>query len=870
VRAFLRRDRLDRDFDAELDSHLQMAIDDNLRRGMRPHEARRAALVALGGLDAARHLHRDTRGLPGLETIAQDFRYALRTLRRNPGYAAVVLLILAVGIGANTTVFSVVNAVLVRPLPFHEPDRLVWIENRWSGYEAAGLSGVASRVDVFDEWRARATTVTAIAAYNPFFAYRSHKLVGGGEPERMVGVPITRNFLDVLGVRPSLGRAFSAEECQPNGPRAALLADRLWRRRYGADPRAVGRVVTLDDAPATIVGVMPADFDFGSVFAPGIDVDLFVPLVLDDARDEGNTLAVVGRLAPGADLVAARAEFAVLLDQIHRDRPEWNRSYGAWLAPLREHVSGGMRRALVVLWAAVGVVLLVVCANLSNLLLSRGAARQKELAVRAALGAGRMRLVRQLLTESLVLACGGAAVGLAGAVAAVDLLSNLRGVSVPLLDAVSIDGSVVAFALACTVATTLVFGLAPAVELSRLDFAGTLKEALSDAAGRRRGGLRSGLLVSEVALASLLLVGAGLLARSFVALLHQDLGFEPARALTLKIDPTSTFTRERRDAFFDEVAARARAIPGVEAAGVTDTLPLDRNRSWSLGAKGATYAPGERPLAYVRRIGPGYFEAMGIAVRQGRGIEPGDTAASPRVVVVNTTAARTLWPGRNAIGRVAVILGTEYRVVGEVGDVRHSSLEAASGLEIYLSYRQSAASSVDLVMRTAVPPGAIAPDLRGALRALDPTLPTDDVHRLEDLVDRAISPRRLFLTLIGLFAATALLLAGLGVYGVTACAVSRRTHEIGIRMALGATTGEVRREALASTLWLALGGLLVGLFGALAAGRLMSSMLFGVAATDPMTFLASTVVVLSVAALAAYLPARRASAVDPLVALRSE
>jgi len=871
LQAFFRRDRLDRDFDAELDSHLRMAIDENLRRGMRPGEARRAALVALGGLDRTRDLHRDTRGLPRLETIVQDVRYAIRSLRRERGFTLVVLLILAIGIGANTTVFSVVNAILIRPLPFHEPDRLVWIENRWDGYQEAGLSGVASRVSLFEEWRARASTLTGVTAFNPFFRYGSHRLTGGSEPERVVGVPVAENFLAVLGVRPSIGRAFTEEECRPNGPRAVLLSNRLWRTSFAADPAAVGRVVIFDDAPATVVGVMPASFDFGAVFAPGTGVDLLLPLVLEDLRDEGNTLAVVGRLAPGANLESARAEFEVLIDQLRIERPDWNESYGAWLGSLGDHVSGGTRRSLVVLWAAVAAVLLIVCANLSNLLLSRGAARQKELAMRAAVGAGRGRLVRQLLTESLVLATGGAALGLIVTAVSVSLLSGLRHVSVPLLDRVSVDGAVVVFAVACAVLTALVFGLGPALQLSRLELTDVLKEGLpTTGSGRRQAWVKSGLLVSEVALACLLLIAAGLLLRSFVTLLARDPGFDPARALVLKIDPPETDSNVQRLAFYDQVVARARAIPGVEAAGVTDTLPLDQNRSWSVRAKGATYAPGTAPLAYVRRIGPGYLDAMRIAIRAGRGVESGDTAESPRVVVVNETAARTLWPGQDAVGRVAEVLDVEYRVVGIVSDVRHSSLEAASGLEIYLPYRQTGPSSAELVMRTSLSPETMAPMLRDTLRAVDPALPTAAVYPLRDLVDRAISPRRFFLTLIGLFAATALALAALGIYGVIAYAVSRRTREIGIRMALGATRREVRWDVLAATLRLALVGVAAGVFGALVAGRLMSSMLFGVTATDPTTFVTAFVVIVSVAVLAAYLPARRASAVDPLVALRAE
>jgi len=869
--AFLRRGRLDREFDAELESHLQMAIDDNLRRGMRPDEARRAALVALGGLDPARDLHRDTRGLPWLETALQDVRYALRTLRRERGFTLVVSLILAIGIGANTTVFSVVNAILIRPLPFHEPDRLVWIENRWSGYEAAGLSGVASRVNLLEQWRARSRTLSGITAFNPFFRYGSHRLVGGGEPERVVGVPIAADFLAVLGVRPSIGRAFAEDECQPNGPRAVLLSNRLWRRSFAADPGVVGQVVIFDDAQATVVGVMPPAFDFGAVFAPGVDVDLFVPLVLDEARDEGNTLAVVGRLAPGASLDAARAEFEVLIDQIQLERPDWDPSYGAWLGPLGDHVSGGTRRALVVLWMAVGAVLLIVCANLSNLLLSRGAARQRELAMRAAVGAGRGRLVRQLLTESLVLATGGAALGLLLTVVSVDLLAGLRHVSVPLLDRVSVDGRVVAFAVGCALTTALVFGLGPALQLSRLDLTDALKEGRrATGSGRRQTRVRSGLLIAEVALACLLVIAAGLLLRSFLTLLERDPGFNPERALVLKIDSPETDSNVRRVAFFEEVAARARAIPGVEAAGVTDTLPLDQNRSWSLRAKGVSYAPGTTPLAYVRRIGPGYLDAMRIAVREGRDIARSDSAESPRVVLVNETAARTLWPGQDAVGQTAVILDVEYQVVGVVADVRHSSLEAASGLEIYLAYRQTGPSSAELVMRTALSPEAMAPVLRKTLGALDPDLPTAAVYPLRDLVERAISPRRFFLTLIGVFAATALALAALGIYGVISYSVTRRTREIGVRMALGATRVEVRRQVLAGTVRLALAGVLAGVLGALAAGRLMSSLLFGVSATDPTTFVTAVVVIVSVAALAAYLPARRASAVDPLVALRAE
>ena len=866
--SFFRKRKLDKDFDSELSTHLEMSIEDNLRRGMSEEEARRRALISLGGMDAARELHRESRGLPTLETILQDIRYSVRTLRRDAGLATFAILIIGLGVGASSTVFSVVNALLLRPLPFEDPERLTWIAN--GGVE--GLSGATVQVRYLQDLRLQNQSFTDVAAYYAFYNTGDNKLIGSGEPERLTGVPVTENFFQLLGVKPQLGRLFSAEECRWNGPQAALLSHRLWERRFASDPGVVGRAIILNDKPVTVVGVLPASFDFATVFAPGSRVDLYRPFPLSDETNRwGNTLALIGRLKPGMTNAAAQSEMATIAERTRRNNTNIN-TFRPRLTPLRERVSGPLRSAMFVLASAVGLVMMIVCANLSNLLLARAATREKEIAIRAAMGAGRGRLIRQMLTESLTLSTCGAAVGLGLAFGGTHLLSRLDAVRVPLLGQIRVDMWALGFTLLIAVVTGLVFGLAPAIRSSSLSLQTALKESSRGSSqGKRHGWIRGALVACEVAFACVLLVGAGLLIRSFLRVLDVDLGFQPGSAGALRIDPGSRFsTQALRNSYFDDALQHVRDMPGVEGAGLSDSLPLGMNRSWGVGAKGKTYEPGKYPESFVRVVSDGYLRAMGIQLRAGRDFTAADNPSSPRVIIINESLARALWPGEDPLGRSMYADG-ERQVVGVVRDVRHLSLEKESGGEMYLPIRQSNDySSVTLVVRGAHSLAGLAAGVRDALRPLDPNLPANEFRAIQDIVDSSVSPRRLIVLLIGGFAVFALILASLGIYGVISYSVSQRKQEIGIRMALGALPGDLQLSVLMQTLKLAAIGMTMGLVASWALGRVFQGLLFGVTSSDPVTFAVVLVLVMTVAALAGYLPARRASRLDPVEALRAE
>ena len=805
-----------------------------------------------------------------MDTLLQDLRYTFRSLRRDAGFAIFVILIAGLGIGASSTVFTVVNTLLLRPLPFANPEQLVWITNR----DSTALSGLTTQVGHMVDLRARTQTLSAITGYMAFYGVGDNLLSGTGEPERLTGVPVTDNFFDVLGIRPQLGRVFTKEECLWNGPKAVMLSDGLWRRRFAANPAIVGSALTLNDEPHTVVGVLPATFDFGSVFAPGSHFDLYLPFPLSDETNAwGNTMAMIGRLKPGVSATQAQAEIRTIAEQLNRDNPRRNNMQGH-VKPLAEQVSGRMRLAVWVLAAAVGVVMLIVCANLSNLLLARSAARQKEIAVRSALGAGRRRLVIQMLTEGLVLSTAGAVVGLLIAVGGTRVLASLDAVSIPLLSGLQIDGTALAFTVAIAIVTGLVFGLAPALHAR----SGALHDALKDATrgsteGKRRAWVRNALVVSEIAFACVLLVGAGLLIRSLIRVLDVDMGFQPAQAATIRVDPDARVsTHDQRNAYFDEVLRRVKEIPGVERAAITDALPLGSNRSWGAWAKGVTYERGRSPVAFVRVVTDGYPAALGMPIVAGRDFSEHDTRTSEPVLIINETMARTVFPGRDPIGQY--ILGgcaKERRIVGVVGDVRHLALEQAAGNEMYLPMRQCRdQSSADLVVRSSLAPEPLAGALREALRPIAPNLSTNDFRTLQSLVDKSVSPRRFMVMLLGAFAVFALVLASLGIYGLISYSVNQRTQEIGIRMAMGASAGAVQKQIIAQTLWLAAIGVAIGAVASFIMARGLRSLLFEVTANDPGTFAAMLIVLTSVAVIAGYLPARRASGIDPMVALRSE
>ena len=804
------------------------------------------------------------------DTLRQDLRYTVRTLRRDAGFATFAILIAGLGIGASATVFSVVNALILRPLPFANPDQLVWIANR----DTSGLSGQTTQVGHMLDLRERTQSLSAIAGYFAFYGVGDNLLSGSGEPERLSGVPVSENFFDVLGVRPQLGRAFTAQESVWNGPKVVMLGHGLWQRRFDSDPAIVGKSLTINDEPHTVVGVLPASFDFASVFAPGSHFDLYFPFPLSQETNRwGNTMAMIGRLKPGVSAEQAHAEIRTLAGQITSENPQRNGFQGN-VKPLAEQVGGRMRLAVWVLAGAVAMVMLIVCANLSNLLLARTASRQKEIAIRTALGAGRRRLLAQMLTEGIVLSCSGAILGFVLAIAGTRALAQLDAVSIPLLRDVRTDVIALGFTLGVAILTGIVFGLAPALQASRAGITSALKDAARGSTeSRQRGWIRNALVVSEIAVACVLLVGAGLLIRSLIRVLEVDMGFQPARAMTIRVDPDSRYaTREQRDAYLDEVLRLVRAVSGVEHAGATDALPLGRNRTWGAPAKGVTYERGRFPFAFPRIVTDGYPAAMGIPVRAGRDIATSDTATTEPVIMVNETMARALWPGQDPIGKY--VLGAcakERRVVGIVGDVRHLALEQSSGNEMYIPMRQCGdRPSIDLVVRSSLPPSQLAGGIRAALKPIAANLPGNDFRTLQQIVDKSVSPRRFLVLLLGGFAVFALLLASLGIYGVISYSVNQRTQEIGIRMALGASARDVQSRIILQTLMLAAIGVVLGTAASWAMVQSAGSLLFGITARDPGTFASMVLILTMVALIAGYLPARRASRIDPMVALRTE
>jgi len=804
----------------------------------------------------------------GMSTFAHDVRYTLRTLRRDSAFAIFAVAIAGLGIGATTTVFSVVNTVLLRPLPFAEPQQLVWIVN----HRTTGLSGQTTQVGHMLDMRERTRTLSAVAGYMAFYGVGDTMLTGRGEPERLNAVPVSDNFFPVLGVRAEIGRTFTAEEAKVNGAKAVMISHGLWTRRFASDPAIVGRALTLNGEAVTVVGVLPASFDFGSVFAPGSHFDLVFPFPLAEETNRwGNTMAMIGRLKPGVTAAQAQAETRTIAAELTREHPERN-SFEGFVTPLAVQVNGRMRPALWVLAASVAAVMLIVCANLSNLLLARTAARQKEIASRIALGAGRRRLVAQMLTEGFVLAATGALLGIAVAFVGTRAVAHLDAFNVPLLAGVHVDGLSLAFALALTLATGIVFGLAPAFAAPEPALHDALKDSGRGSTATRTW-IRSALVVSEVAFACVLVVGAGLLMRSLVRVLDVDLGFRPASAVTVRVDPEGAYSaRDRRTPYLNEVLQLVRGIPGVESAGITDALPLGKNRTWGSRAKGVTYERGTFPSAFPRMVSDGYLASMGIPLKAGRDISPTDTMTSDPVMLVNETMAQRLWPGQDPIGKF--VLGPcakERRVVGVVGDVRHLALEQASGNEMYIPLRQcNDQPSSDLVVRSTLPDAALTRAIREALKPIAPNIGGNEFRKLQQLVDRSVSPRRFTVMMLGAFAAFALILASLGIYALISYSVNQRTQEIGIRMALGASAGDVQTRIVVQTLTLAGIGMAIGVGAAWLLGRSMKGLLFGVTAADPVTFAVMLAVLTVVAAFAGYLPARRASRIDPLVALRAE
>jgi len=879
------------DITEELEFHLDAKTDDLIRQGWAPEAARQEAERKFGdrravqriGEQIGQKVERRRRRSDYLIDALQDVRYTFRTLSRDPSFASISLLILALAIGANIAVFSVVNTILLRALPFPHSNELVWIAPPPS---ECGWSCATYSADAYEEFRSESRVYQDVTGYEAFTTPENFRLTGRGEPVPATGMEVIGNFFQVLGVEPAIGRLFTLEESRsgavvPNSTAQpfALLANAYWRRQFHSDPTIVGRAIELNGAPVTVVGVLPQSFDYGAVFSPGAKADLFVPVSLDKERMWGNIVTLVGRLKPGVTEAQALDDANRVAPDIYFNvkYPESRGRYKGNLVPipLKDYVTGKLRRSLIALWFAVGTILLIAGVNLSNLLLARAAARAKEFAVRGALGAGRGRIVRQLLMESFVLSGAGALLGLGLAVVVIRWLAHQGSLALPLLSSLRIDNQALAWTLLVTVLTATVFGLLPGLRIAR----GNLQEVLKDSGagaglGRKHERIRAALVVSEIALACVLLVSAGLLLRSFSKVLEVDLGFQPDHAWSINVEyddsaPSQEASVLKRSVAFQQIVARVGAIPGVQAVGISDYLPLGPNRSWDTPVpKGRLFAPGELPEPLVYVITPGFIRAMGMRL-QGRDFTWSDGPKSERVIIINSSMARRFWPGEDPIGKILMRGDEQDHVVGVVDDVHEESVETSVGAQVYYPSTQQGPSRAQLVVRSNLSPELLAPNVLRGLRELNPNQSAAEFRPIRTIVDHAVSPRRFFMLLVTAFAGLGLLLATLGIYGVISYTVTRQTPEIGVRMALGATGGRVQRQVLANTLRLTATGIALGSVIAIAVARAIASLLFATSPWDLPSYLGMATALLLVALASGYVPARRASSINPMDALRS-
>jgi predicted permease len=880
-RALFRKSRVEDELDAELRAFLETAVDQKMRAGMSREEATRAARMEFGSFEAVKDGVRDVGWESVVETFWQDLRYAGRMLRKSPGFTTAAVLTLALGIGATTAIFSFVNGVVLRPLPFKESARLVQVQ---PDPRESGLFQIRTVTPAdFLEWQLQNHVFDEMAG----FSGATFSLTGAGEPERLQAATVTTRFLDTLGVMPVLGRTFLRSEGQPGTNQVVIISSTLWRRRFQSDPGIVGRPIALDGKSFTVVGVMPEGFGFPQDLLPGMGksrpVELWTPLVLRPGDRSNAFLQVIARLRPDVTIEQAQAQMEAIAARLAEQVPPDRRiEGGVRIMTLHERVVRGVRPLLLVFLEAVGFLLVIACSNVANLLVARGVARQKEVAVRAALGAGRSRLVRQFLTESLLLGLLGGLGGLLVAVQGVAVLTSLIPPgSLPRIQETGIDGQALAFTIMISFVTGVFFGLAPAFRSSRTDISSAIKELGATQTPRSR--VLNLLVVGEVALAFVLLTGAGLMINSFWRLTSVDPGFEPERILTVSVTlPEGGYdTSSEMRAFSTDVLNRLRGAPGVARAAAINSLPLRGSIMGGFSVEGIPQLP--RGGSWVSKpvVSPEYFQTMGIPVVRGRAFTDRDAEQAPGVAIVTDRLARLLWPGADPIGkRLKIGFGRPEEqpwlsVVGVVGEVKQTALAEEMPPAVYVPLLQAPRPfllrDLTFVVRTAVPdPLSVAPILRREIRNVDPNLPFDRIQTMRDVLGDSVAEPRFRSAVLGAFAGTAVALVATGILGILAYSVTRRTREIGVRMALGAQRGGVLRLVIAQALRMMVAGLAVGLIAALALTRLLSNFLFDVRPTDPATFVAASLVLVGAALIASYLPARRAATIDPLIALRSE
>jgi putative ABC transport system permease protein len=869
-RNLFHKNRVDQECSEEIQSYLDMLTEAKIRQGLTPQEARRNALVELGGVEQVQEKVRDIRMGQFIETAWRDVRLGVRTLVHSPIFTAVTVLSLALGIGANTAIFSVVNGLLLRPLSYPESERLVDVWHTPPRQSFPGLDRFSVSPANYLDWKAQSGAFEQMAVYG----FVGLSLSTSNDPLPLIGAPVSSDFFSVLRVNPILGRTFTADEDQPGRDQVVVISHALWQRAFGANPNIIGQSLTLNSRNFAVIGIMPAGFEFPR------EAELWVPLAWDDKDRQTRSIhdyLVIARLKQNVSVQQAQTEMNTISSRLEQQYPEENKGWGAVVIPLRDDLVGDVRLALLVLFCAVGFVLLIACANVANLMLARGANRQKEMAVRMALGAGRARLVRQLLTESVLLAVTGGLLGLLLAIWGSRMLVRLG--SLPNLGDIGIDTWAFGFTLLVSFAAGIIIGIMPALQFTRTSVSETLKQGPGRTGGSAlKQHTRKALVISEVALSLVLLIGAGLMIRSFLKLQNVDPGFDTSNALTMSVVLTWTRYPEphQRLAFFDRAIEQIRAVPGVVSVGATTKIPLTGGGStqpFTVEGRPAG-AIAEQPMAQTRYVSPDYFQAIGIPLRQGRVFTDQDRDKSVPVVIISEAMARRFWPGENPVGkRLTPSFHSEAgarEIVGVVGDVKTSGLDVDASAMMYLPYKQAPLPFLSFVVRTSSNPESLIQPVSRAIYSIDKDQALTDVQTMDQVLTKSVSDRRFNMMLLLTFAGVALLLAAVGVYGVMNYTVTLRRRELGIRMALGAARMDVLRLVLGQGLTLTLIGVGIGLISAYALTRLMATLLYGVTATDYLTFASVSAVLIAVGLVASYVPARRATKVNPTIALRTE